>query len=97
MSKGIQSQNNYSPLKSDKNWPNSNIKVNKSEMLGINNSQMNKNAAQIIKSNKSINLNIFTPKDKEQLENNNRQQQQSIEMSKEMNKDSINNNNNYIK
>ena len=33
MSKGIQSQNNYSPLKSDKNWPNSNIKFNKSEML----------------------------------------------------------------
>ena len=96
MSEGIQSQNNYSPLKSDKNWPNSNIKVNKSEMLGINDSKMNKTAAQIIKSKNSINLNMFTHMDKEQLENNNKKQQQSLEMSKKISKDSINNNNNYI-
>ena len=39
MLEGIQSQN----------CPNSNTKVNKSEMLGINDSKMNKTAAQIIK------------------------------------------------
>ena len=96
MSEGIQSQNNYSPLKSDKNWPNSNIKVNKSEMLGINDSKMNKTAAQIIKSKNFINLNMLNHIDKEQLETNDKQQQQSLEMSKKISKDSISNNNNYI-
>jgi hypothetical protein len=92
MSEGSQNQINFCLLNSGSSLPNSKIKESNSVKIDLNDSQMNKSAAQIIKPKNSLNFNIFANMNKAQMENDSKNQ--NYDLRKEISKDSINNNNN---
>ena len=92
MSEGSQNQINFCLLNSGNSLPNSKIKESNSVKIDLNDSQMNKSAAQIIKPSNSINFNIFANMNRAQMENDGKNQ--NYDLRKEISKDSINNNNN---